>query len=524
MNNNSINFNFFFKYHLFFLVIFTGYVVSYFFFNDFTLFYIDRFDNEIVYNHILGNFYKGELDAAKVMLNGETKIYWLRRFFQPYSFIYIFDTKIAYWSFDILTKIISYFSFYILAKKYSQDYKIVSLSSCFFASLNIYSVWGVLISIFPYFVYLLLFKKNLKLKHYLIAIVVGLNSELVHSPFFSIYLLIFLIAFNSFNKRSLKNLISISIFFYSFVLLSNSNIIYAFLFDGPFHREEIETIFNKFSIKDVIINLFYLDIFFKDKIFSYEFAKEISYFFYTIIFFPLIFFSKSKELFLVIIYCLLIWFLSLILTNTNFYIKKYWNPNYYFIYTIFIYSFIFLIVIKKFKKIIPISLIIVILFQVSPNFVPFAKKYVEPFKVKNFRNYYTFNDYYLKNTYTKIKDIVGDKKIISLWPADPMVAVMNNINSLDGEHNLYPLSYKKKFYEIIKEELEANKDFKDYYLKWGHRVYAFVSDPLDIKIDFMEAKKQGAEFVISKYLINDEKVKKILEIYELEKLYLYKIN
>lgn len=81
MNNRSTSFSFFFKYHLFFLFIFTGYIVSYFLWDDFTLFYIDRFDNEIVYNHILGNFYKGEPDAAKVMLNGETKIYWLRNSF-----------------------------------------------------------------------------------------------------------------------------------------------------------------------------------------------------------------------------------------------------------------------------------------------------------------------------------------------------------------------------------------------------------------------------------------------------------
>ena len=136
------------------------------------------------------------------------------------------------------------------------------------------------------------------------------------------------------------------------------------------------------------------------------------------------------------------------------------------------------------------SFILIILFQVNSNFVPFAKKYIEPFKVNNFRNYYTFNEYYLKDSYLKIKNIVGDKKVISLWPVDPMVAAINNINTLDGEHNLYPLSYKKKFYKIIKYELDDNPYFKDYYLKWGHRVYAFVSDPKNVKIDFLEAKNK----------------------------------
>jgi len=182
-----------------------------------------------------------------------------------------------------------------------------------------------------------------------------------------------------------------------------------------------------------------------------------------------------------------------------------------------------LIVVKTFNKIIPLSFIIIILFQISSNFAPFAKKYIKPFKVDNFRNYYTFEDYYLKDTYKKIKNVVGEKRVISLWPVDPMVAAMNGIKTLDGEHNLYPLSYKKKFYKIIKDELEADPFLKDYYLKWGHRVYAFVTDFNNIKINFLEAKKQGANFVISKTKIKNTDLELILEIEDIETLYLYKI-
>ena len=153
-----------------------------------------------------------------------------------------------------------------------------------------------------------------------------------------------------------------------------------------------------------------------------------------------------------------------------------------------------------------------------------AKKYIEPFKVENYRNYYTFKDYYLSNSYQKIKNIVGNKRIISLSPLDPMVAVMNDIYTLDGEHNLYPLSYKYNFYKIIKDELENDQFLKDYYLNWGHRVYAFVSNKDNIKIDFIEAKKLGAEFVISAYLIENRNLEMIIEIKsKLQNLYLYKI-
>jgi len=517
------DFQIFFKYHFFFLFIFTGYIVSYILFGNFTLFYIDRLDNEIVYNHILGNFYGGDANATEIFLNGETKIYWLRRFLQPYSLLYILNTEFAYWFFDFLTKIISYVSFYILAKKFTKNYTIVSLSACFFASLNIFSVWGMLISVFPYFVYLISFKSKLGLKHYLITIFVALNSEIVHLPYFAVFLIIFLFSFNLLKKDNLKNLFFISTIFYFFVLLSNSNILYAFIFDGPFHREEIELLGNKFNLKEKLLSLFYLNSFLREKFFTYSLAKEIPYILFTLIFFSLVIFTKNKQLIKLVSICLALWLFSSLFIGYDFYINKFWNLGYYFIYSIFIYSLIFLIVVKTFNKIIPLSFIIIILFQISSNFAPFAKKYIKPFKVDNFRNYYTFEDYYLKDTYKKIKNVVGEKRVISLWPVDPMVAAMNGIKTLDGEHNLYPLSYKKKFYKIIKDELEADPFLKDYYLKWGHRVYAFVTDFNNIKINFLEAKKQGANFVISKTKIKNTDLELILEIEDIETLYLYKI-
>ena len=523
MFKNTKNLNRFFKYHFFFFFLFFGYLTSYLIFGSFTLFYIDRLDNEIVWNHILGNFYRGESDAVEIFLNGETKIYWLRRLFHPFSLLYVFNTEFAYWFLDILSKIVSYLSFYILAKKFTKNYFIVSLSACLFASMNSYSVYGVLIAAFPYFVYLILFRVNLNFKHYLITILTALNSEIVHSPYFFIFLVIFLISFNSITKQKIKNLFFISLVFYIFVLISNSNILYAFIFDGPFHREEIERVVEDFNFYKAITSLFYLNFLWREEFFTYSLAREIPFIFYTALFFPLVFFSKNKEIIRLVLICLSLWILYSLFISYDLYITRYWNPGYYFIFSIFIYSFIFLFVLKTYKKIIPLSICLVLLFQINSNFVPLAKKYVKPFKVENFRNYYSFKDYYLKESYSKIKKIVRDEKVISLWNVDPMVAVMNGIYTLDGEHNLYPLAYKKKFYKIIKKELDSNSEFRDYYLKWGHRVYAFVSDPENVKIDFLEAKRQGANFVISKYQVKNINLRKVSEIKGVETLFLYEI-
>ena len=90
---------------------------------------------------------------------------------------------------------------------------------------------------------------------------------------------------------------------------------------------------------------------------------------------------------------------------------------------------------------------------------------------------------------------------------DPMVAVMNDIKVIDGYHNLYPLKYKIKFRKIIADELEKNVTLKRYYDNWGNRVYAFYSDKNDLILNFQYAKKLGADYVISKFPIQNNNLK-----------------
>ena len=105
-----------------------------------------------------------------------------------------------------------------------------------------------------------------------------------------------------------------------------------------------------------------------------------------------------------------------------------------------------------------------------------------------------------------------------------MIAAMNDINIIDGYHNIYPLSYKKKFRKIIQEELNQNDVLKKYYDDWGNRVYMFYSDENNLLFNFKEAKNLGAEYIISPFVIKN----KNLELNRLlrdinKKIYLYKI-
>ena len=105
-----------------------------------------------------------------------------------------------------------------------------------------------------------------------------------------------------------------------------------------------------------------------------------------------------------------------------------------------------------------------------------------------------------------------------------MIAAMNDINVIDGYHNLYHLEYKKKFKKIIQEELNQNETIKDYYENWGNRVYMYFNDKNNLLLNFQEAKKLGAEYIISTFEIKNKNLSSnFLMFDEDNKIYLYKI-
>ena len=140
----------------------------------------------------------------------------------------------------------------------------------------------------------------------------------------------------------------------------------------------------------------------------------------------------------------------------------------------------------------------------------------------DYKNIYTFNGYYSYEDYKEIKRVVKNQSVLSIG-LDPMVANVNNIKSVDGYHGMYPLSYKSKFRKIIQKELENNQKLKNYYDYWGSRVYAFVSDPNNIRINYKAAKEIGADYVISKFNLNSDDL--LLKCEECKNnLYLYLIK
>lgn len=521
------------QYHLFFIsLILMNYLFPLLIFNQITLFYHDNLDSIIVYNHILGKIYKGDPSSIDIFLSGKISIEYLRHLMNPYSLLYaLFNTELAYWIIDFLVKITCYFSFYSIARKINNNFFLCSLISCLFACTNIRTTDGFGTAIFPYLIYLILYKQNLSLKHYIIIIFSGLNTDLVKDiyaiPF--IILVIFIIN-KKFIIEKLRQIIKVSSLFFISIIISNLNLIYSQLFSSPFHRDEF------FREPISFLNnlyIFFIDLFRIPIELTWTFFYNLPYVIFLVPLILLSFFSKNKivQKFLILIFLVHFFqfFLNLeiitnVRNNASGFIKNYhftWIQSYLPILYVFLFTYLIKEKENSHKFLIYPTIISILFFQINSSMLPIAKKYVLK-EGNDYENIYTFKGYYSKESYREIKNVVGNKRVLSVG-LDPMVAVMNNIKTIDGYHALYPLSYKKKFRTVIQEELEKNENLQKYYDHWGSRVYAFTSNPNNIKINFKAAKKIGADYVISKFNLNSDdlvlkckKCRNNLYLYEIE--------
>lgn len=97
----------------------------------------------------------------------------------------------------------------------------------------------------------------------------------------------------------------------------------------------------------------------------------------------------------------------------------------------------------------------------------------------NNEHYFYLDEFYATDLFSKIKkDLPHPVKnyragAIGLHPA---LLLFNGFYTIDGAIANYPLPYKKKFREIIKNEIAERPNLKDYFDDYGCRVYLFSKD------------------------------------------------
>ena len=551
-----------YKFHLLFILLFVEYFFPYFLTGNIFIDPHDNLDGVAVYNKIIAQSYKDGFDKFKIFLGGELNWYNFDRVFNPLIFVYyLFDFKTAYFVEKLIFKLIGFFSFLSLSKKLNFHKINQLISSVIYITLvNYHYISSIVILALPYILKLAISEKNIKLKNYLILFFIGLNSSLIFD-LFSLILIFFILPIKNIHKY-----FKIQIILLLAMVLVNWQLIFSITSEQVMHRFEFRnsnTIFETLTatIKDFFLLNYNNSFYFLDLIYSIFFLI------------CLILSLKSKKkiifklLYILIFTHILIFIVRLIsFKDHNFYILNIFNLINFerisriqpLIITI-LFAYLFEIKKKFFQSSLIISsLFLIIISQTKLTFIHLTKVFIyknfeyqsieylkiliikkdykelylnilkniqEGYKKKNsvYMSSNTFDNYYNFQDYKIIKKIVGEKRVISIG-LDPLIAVANDIPVVDGYHNLYPLSYKKKFRKIIKQELQYNQGLKNYFENWGNRVYVFYNNQEKLNINFEEARNIGADFVISKFIIKSKFLKKICEkCNNNSKLNLYKI-
>ena len=319
-----------------------------------------------------------------------------------------------------------------------------------YASANLPTHEGFGLAIIPYLIYLSLYKKELKRKHFLVTIFFGINTDLLFGGFAvpSIILVIFLII----DKNQIKQFLKIFIIFAFSIILANLNMFYLLLADIEFHRSEI--LRETHSLKESLLYFFNYLFPVPSKL-GYGFLMQlpISLFAIPVIIFS--FFSNDKNLKMILV-GLILTILFIVVLKSKFigdFINTTNLKTISWVYLdkslILLYCLLLIFFLNRnnlYSKILTFLVVLsVLIFQINSSVIPLYKEKI--LKLDNYQNFYTFKGFYSFYDYKKIKAIVKNNRVLSVG-LDPMVAVKNNIFVIDGYHSIYPLSYKKNLEKL----------------------------------------------------------------------------
>ncbi len=522
--NTKINF------HLFFLFILSlFYLLPFIVFGELIIQHpLDRFDNEIVFNGMIGRIFKGEFEAAKLMFNGNYEALFFTRIFHPLIILFaILDLNYAYWTYDILVQIISYITFFIFAKKISKDYFILTLSSSLFVSLStvyspvmLASIFGLGVAAIPYLIYLNIKNKNLKLKHYLILFFFGLNTHFYEILVIPVVLL--LVFF--FNKKiNIKKFIKIFSTFVFSIFISNSNLFFILFSDFEFQRKiityplDLENNFINFIkrifyLHHLVVNPF--------KIWIKPLVELFPYIILNFSIFIYLIFTRRKDVF--IIYSIIIFIAFLCFLERTFFfnnlIKHFDNLNllntvnlhrvYKYIPIMYVVIFLYINSNKKNLILCFVGIFSLLYFQIRPLIYPvfyslldwenlnIEKKLIlkENFYRKNFlisfnqfrdlintknlsdknitkKYVLSFNNYYNFNEFEKLKKIINNDRVLFLVDPNLKTVLGYNDPMIMVANNINIMGGLAQFYS------------KEYHKKFRE----IISQELDINESIREA-------------------------------------
>ncbi len=294
MLNISSNYEIKKQYFYIALIFLFFYLIHYILNGYYTLRVVDLLDNEIVYNKIIGDYYKYGSDFSfDLLLNGNHNYLSLRRLYHPNTFLYfLFNPENAYIINDIIIRVFSFIFFSKFISIFFKDIKTILFSSLLFCLSLKNTVYGFDI-ITAFYIPYLSQKRTIKISNWLILIYAAANSDLAYNfyiPIISI-LLLFLVSYK--KDIFLKSFLKLSLVFYLILLLFNINLVQLFLSEEISNKSSM--IWRQLSLSEFVYYL--IKNFFQIKIFSlyepYKFFRNIPILFYHTL--PLIFILFIKD-------------------------------------------------------------------------------------------------------------------------------------------------------------------------------------------------------------------------------------
>ena len=482
----------------------------------------DNLDSEVVYNKLIGLYFKAGFHDDGLALNGAVPVFAFARLFQPLTLLYIFENPwLAYALTDFIVRVVAFIGIFVLFKELGLRSAISLVSAIAYSTSITYTVHLLSVGGLPLVLWAGLVTHRMSSSHSVLIILmvffIGMNTALALTGLFFIVLCLPFFIFSlgySFHRSTWYCLA-----FYGFgLLLGNSGLIYGYFFsDIEWHRSEFNPSNPSLSFDSLIV--FFQNLFYQSKWY------HVTYPLYFIVLPSIIawFFCKSslyierKKFFAVFSFLV---FIAVIYTlsksGAGDFIRDlvpimrsfHWNKIYFLSLLV---AFILLSqVFRMARGGWYLFLVLCLVFQIAYNF-SFHRPYHEVIKWVDGHTVgsKSFSKYYRTEDIRRVKEDMGG----SLGPVlsigfDPMIFPMNGIASIDGYYNMYPLYYKKAFRSVIQESAQAaGRD--EYYDIWGSRVYAFHPRGKVDLINFCAAHSIGAKHVVSKLIINNAVLKEV---------------
>ena len=98
---------------------------------------------------------------------------------------------------------------------------------------------------------------------------------------------------------------------------------------------------------------------------------------------------------------------------------------------------------------------------------------------KKINKFPSYKEYYDCKLYNEVKSAINSPvasyRVVGVGVC-PEVLQFNGFYTLDAYLNLYPLSYKKQFRDVIAGELNKSEEVRKYFDCWGNRCYVFSAE------------------------------------------------